>query len=212
MIKLDHGQVLIALLGLGAADLAALNLWALPGVFTVTEIDAASDGTQVQAAAPTAVALPNPPPMAAAAPAPAPAPVAAAPAPAEHEHDAAATARKPAPATPAAVAVEAAEANTVILFGRGTWWVGRKGRAALRSSLAGLSRERVVVEIDGHADAAGPQGLNQRISQERAQAVAAVLRHTGLAADQIHVRAFGERSPSHDGRSRRVEIRIRGAP
>jgi OOP family OmpA-OmpF porin len=98
----------------------------------------------------------------------------------------------------------------VILFGRGSWSVGRAGRATLRSVVAGVSREHVV-EIEGHADAAGPEDLNQRISEQRAEAVAALLVGSGIAADQVQVRAFGERQPSRDGRSRRVEIRIRDA-
>jgi outer membrane protein OmpA-like peptidoglycan-associated protein len=176
MTKLDHGYVLLAFLGLGAADLGALNFWALPGLFTVTEADAASDALQPQAAA-----APQPP--------------------AAEEH--------PTPAIPEAEPVP--EGNAVVLFGRGSWSVGRQGRATLRDLLVDVYRERVVVEIDGHADAAGPEALNQRISEQRAQAVAAVLLQSGVTADQIQVRAFGERNPSRDGRSRRVEIRIRGA-
>jgi OmpA-OmpF porin, OOP family len=166
MTKLDHGYVLIAFLGLGAADLGALNLWALPGLFTVTEADAASDTLQPPAAAhniPTPVTEPIP------------------------------------------------EESATIQFGRGSWSVGRRGRATLRDMIASGYRERVLVEIDGHADAAGPADLNQRISEQRAQAVAALFLRAGVAADQIQVRAFGEQNPSQDGRSRRVEIRIRGA-
>jgi outer membrane protein OmpA-like peptidoglycan-associated protein len=185
MTKLDHGHVLLALLGLGATDLAALNLWALPGAFTVTEADAASDELQPTAAPATAaVAVFHPqPPAAVAGPA----------------------------VTPPAVAETVADSNALILFGRGSWSVGRRGRATLHNLLAGVSRERVWVELDGHADAAGPEDLNERISEQRARAAAAVLLRSGVAADQIQVRAFGERNPSHDGRSRRVEIRIRGA-
>lgn len=176
MTKLDHGYVLIAFLGLGAADLGALNLWALPGIFTVTEADAASDTQQ-----PTAAVHPQPK--------------------AANHYD----------ATPPAVAEAIPDENARILFGRGSWSVDRPGRATLRDLIASGYREHVLVEIDGHADAAGPAELNQRISEQRAQAVAAVFLRAGVAADQIQVRAFGERSPSQDGRSRRVEIRIRGA-
>lgn len=178
MTKLDHGYVLIAFLGLGAADLGALNLWALPGLFTVTEADAASDALQ-----PSAAATPQPP--------------------AAEEH--------PTPAVAEAEPEPVPVGNAVVLFGRGSWSVGRQGRATLRDLLVDVYRERVLVEIDGHADAAGPEALNQRISEQRAQAVAAVLLQSGVTADQIQVRAFGERNPSRDGQSRRVEIRIRGA-
>jgi OOP family OmpA-OmpF porin len=153
MTKLDYGHALIALLGLGATDLAALNLWALPGVLTVTDAQAASDALQ---------------------------PV--------------------------------AEASAVIPFGHGSWSIGRQARATLRDLLAGVASERVQVEIDGHADATGPESLNDRISEARAKAVAAELRRLGLAADHMQVRAFGERIPSPDGQSRRVEIRVRGEP
>jgi OmpA-OmpF porin, OOP family len=174
MTRLDH--VLIAFLGLGAADLGALNLWALPGLSTVTEADAASDALQ-----PTAAATSQP------------------------------TAAEISPMPTVVEAEPVPDGNAVVLFGRGSWSVGRQGRATLHDLLVDLYRERVLVEIDGHADAAGPEALNQRISEQRAQAVAAVLMRSGVTADQIQVRAFGERNPSHDGRSRRVEVRIRGA-
>jgi outer membrane protein OmpA-like peptidoglycan-associated protein len=176
MTKLDYGHALIALLGLGATDLAALNLWALPGVLTVTDAQAASDALQPVAAAVTA-----PPPPAAI-------------------------------VSPPEVEEVVAEASAVIPFGHGSWSIGRQARATLRDLLAGVASERVQVEIDGHADATGPESLNDRISEARAKAVAAELRRLGLAADHMQVRAFGERIPSPDGQSRRVEIRVRGEP
>lgn len=192
MIRLDQGQALIALLALGGADLAALNHWALPGTRSVTEIDAATDGSR-----------PPSPKLVATLPPSAAGPVTPAP---DAREDPQLPAASPITSPPAA------GARAVILFGRGTWWVGRRGRAALRESVAQLPQGQLVVEIDGHADATGPRVLNQRISEERAQAVAALMRRSGVAAAQIQLHAFGERRPSNVGSNRRVEIRIRGAP
>lgn len=201
MTRLDHSQALFAFLGLGIANLAALNHWALPGTFTETEVNSATDAQAVSILRPTPVPEPVQPTAAhvnslpsAAGPEPTPA--------------AAVTAEA---SPPAAQVATATSASAVVEFQRGTWWIGRRGRNVLRDSLAQLPRGQVVIEIDGHADAAGPRGLNQRISEERAQAVAALLEHSGLTAAQIEVRAFGERKPRKLGSNRRVEIRIRGA-
>ncbi len=72
------------------------------------------------------------------------------------------------------------------------------------------------IEIAGHADRAGTPQYNQRLSERRAQAVAAELERRGIARSAMTVQAFGESRPlvpTADGvrepQNRRVEIVLR---
>jgi outer membrane protein OmpA-like peptidoglycan-associated protein len=69
------------------------------------------------------------------------------------------------------------------------------------------------VMLAGHADRAGPESYNLRLSERRARAVAAALTAGGVPADALDVQWFGEsnpRVPTPDGQrepqNRRVEI------
>ena len=71
------------------------------------------------------------------------------------------------------------------------------------------------VEVTGHTDSSGPEVYNQKLSEKRAQAVAAVLEEKGIAAYRIKATGQGESSPvasnkTAEGReqNRRVEIVI----
>jgi outer membrane protein OmpA-like peptidoglycan-associated protein len=72
------------------------------------------------------------------------------------------------------------------------------------------------IEVAGHADRAGSPAYNQRLSQRRADVVAAELLRNGIQREQIIVTAFGESRPlvaTADGvrepQNRRVEIVLR---
>ncbi|WP_458096820.1 OmpA family protein [Roseomonas sp. WA12] len=72
------------------------------------------------------------------------------------------------------------------------------------------------IEVAGHADRSGTPQYNQRLSQRRAEAVAAELTRQGVGRGQISVQAFGESRPlvaTADGvrepQNRRVEIVLR---
>ena len=72
------------------------------------------------------------------------------------------------------------------------------------------------IEVAGHADRSGTPQYNQRLSQRRAEAVAAELTRRGVARSAISVQAFGESRPlvpTADGvrepQNRRVEIVLR---
>jgi len=72
------------------------------------------------------------------------------------------------------------------------------------------------IEVAGHADRSGTPQYNQRLSQRRAEAVAAELSQRGISRSQITVQAFGESRPlvpTADGvrepQNRRVEIVLR---
>ncbi|WP_052402241.1 OmpA family protein [Muricoccus aerilatus] len=72
------------------------------------------------------------------------------------------------------------------------------------------------IEVAGHADRSGTPQYNQRLSQRRAEAVAAELSRRGIARNQMSIQAFGESRPlvpTADGvrepQNRRVEIVLR---
>uniref|UniRef100_UPI001081FF87 OmpA family protein n=1 Tax=Crenalkalicoccus roseus TaxID=1485588 RepID=UPI001081FF87 len=72
------------------------------------------------------------------------------------------------------------------------------------------------IEVAGHADRSGPAAYNQRLSERRAEAVAAELVRNGISRNEIVVQAFGETRPlvpTADGvrepQNRRVEIVLR---
>lgn len=56
-------------------------------------------------------------------------------------------------------------------------------------------RENVPIILGGHSDAGGRDEVNQRVSRQRAEAVAAWLMEHGVAEDRITVIAFGEQNP-----------------
>ncbi|TRX75817.1 OmpA family protein [Pseudomonas mangiferae] len=71
------------------------------------------------------------------------------------------------------------------------------------------------VLILGHADSSGQDKLNRDLSQQRAQAVAAIFRLSGLQRDRLQLKGLGSDMPraandSKEGRSlnRRVEILV----
>ena len=86
------------------------------------------------------------------------------------------------------------------------------GEAAQNAQRGGTTR----IEVSGHADRSGTPQYNQRLSEQRAQAVAAELERRGIARDQMAIQAFGESRPlvpTADGvrepQNRRVEIVLR---
>jgi outer membrane protein OmpA-like peptidoglycan-associated protein len=56
-----------------------------------------------------------------------------------------------------------------------------------------------LVVLDGHADRAGSEPANLRMSMQRAKAVRDQLIDAGVDPGQIVVAAFGEDGPRHDG-------------
>ena len=69
--------------------------------------------------------------------------------------------------------------------------------------------DKTLVCIVGHTDEAGPEDVNLRLSQQRAQAVARELAAGGVAARRLVVAGFGETAPvagGADEHNRRVEF------
>ncbi|CAM3883201.1 OmpA family protein [Vreelandella rituensis] len=71
------------------------------------------------------------------------------------------------------------------------------------------------VNIAGHTDSTGDAAYNQRLSEQRAQAVGSYLNQTGVPSTRINTRGYGEAQPvasneTEQGRTqnRRVEITL----
>jgi outer membrane protein OmpA-like peptidoglycan-associated protein/tetratricopeptide (TPR) repeat protein len=71
------------------------------------------------------------------------------------------------------------------------------------------------IEISGHTDNVGSEGMNQKLSQDRADAVVAYLVSKGISASRLESRGYGSTRPvadnkSNDGRqqNRRTEFEI----
>jgi outer membrane protein OmpA-like peptidoglycan-associated protein len=194
---------LVACLGLGTADVAALNVWLLPGVV------ARPDAPRPAVAQPSAKPIPAPTPTPVAAPVPASAPVAlaaAVPAPATVPTPVAA------PADPEPVTRSKPDAMGILAFDKGSWRVGQRMTAAIERMADRLRDQAVSIEVAGHADATGTEEVNDRISELRAEAVARRLERAGIAKERIDVTHFGARRPAGLPNDRRVEILARAGP
>jgi outer membrane protein OmpA-like peptidoglycan-associated protein len=92
-----------------------------------------------------------------------------------------------------------------------------RARQIIADAATNAGRVQVTrIEVAGHADRAGTPQYNQRLSERRAQAVAAELERRGIPRSAITVQAFGESRPlvpTADGvrepQNRRVEIVLR---
>ena len=74
---------------------------------------------------------------------------------------------------------------------------------------------QTVVEVSGHTDDVGSDAVNQRISEQRANAVASYLMAQGVQRERLETVGMGKRFPIADNateqgraRNRRVEIRL----
>lgn len=197
---------LIACLGLGAADVAALNLAVLPGLrerASGTSTAPTTAPTTAPAPAPVVTAMtmepPSPPPAAEMAPLPAPQP---APAPQP----------QPAPqAQPAPSATPADDAVAIVEFEKDSHRVGLRATWTLHKLALRLRGGEPEVLLVGHADATGSPEINERLSALRAQSVARRLAELGVPRDRLRVEARGDREPRAAGNDRRVEIFIGGS-
>jgi outer membrane protein OmpA-like peptidoglycan-associated protein len=169
---------MLALLGLGTADLAVLNLAVLPHLESVAAVaplalEPASAYPQGEVRLGTVSVLHAPP----------------------------AVAQLPARAAP----------QLTLQFRKSSHRVERRARKQLDAELAELAAAPSIVVV-GHADPSGPVDLNERLSAERASAVARYLRGQGIEAARIRVDFRGAREPCDCEAARRVEIFLGGEP
>lgn len=102
-----------------------------------------------------------------------------------------------------------------VLFGKGVALSG-DGRGTLRDLAATLRHyDRTLIQVNGYTDTSGSPEQNLKVSQKRAEAVAAELRAQGVDTHRIVAMGFGQthlKRATGDGvgepRNRRVEIRI----
>nr|WP_232354912.1 OmpA family protein [Pseudomonas aeruginosa] len=76
-----------------------------------------------------------------------------------------------------------------------------------RNTLTKIAHALLAVDIDkvrleGHTDNYGDEGYNQKLSERRAESVAAVFREAGMPAANIEVRGRGMSKPVADNKTR----------
>jgi outer membrane protein OmpA-like peptidoglycan-associated protein len=86
-----------------------------------------------------------------------------------------------------------------------TWFVGKM-----------RPYPKTVIQVQGFADSTGPDSLNQRLSEERASAVARYLTSQGIEPSRVAVQGFASEFPAASNEStkgrlnnRRVEVTVR---
>ena len=97
----------------------------------------------------------------------------------------------------------------VVLFESGSDRLDGVGlNVATTVSRAALLRAPARINVIGYADPSGPAGLNEALSLQRAENVAAALQRAGVSPELIDVQARGAAGAAEDGR--RVEITFDG--
>ena len=105
-----------------------------------------------------------------------------------------------------------------VTFATGSSAINQTFRMTLDRVAASLKQyPNSLVDVYGYTDSTGSETFNQRLSEQRAQAVASYLTSQGVASSRVRWQGFGENSQyfkgdngSEDGRAlnRRVEIKI----
>jgi outer membrane protein OmpA-like peptidoglycan-associated protein len=122
-----------------------------------------------------------------------------------------------APVAPAPAAVPAPARTFLVFFDFNRADLTDRARQIIAEAAQNAQRGGVTrIEVSGHADRSGTPQYNQRLSERRAQAVAAELERRGVARSNMAIQAFGESRPlvpTADGvrepQNRRVEIVLR---
>lgn len=105
-----------------------------------------------------------------------------------------------------------------VLFDTGKAELRSPAREALaRLSGIVLNYPQLRLDIEGHTDSTGSDELNQRLSEQRAEAVQQYLANQGLEAGQLSAKGLGKSMPVADNataagrqKNRRVEIIVSG--
>jgi outer membrane protein OmpA-like peptidoglycan-associated protein len=117
--------------------------------------------------------------------------------------------------TPAARTLAAQD--NVVYFTTGSADIPADARQMIRTIADDSKQGTHKIEVTGYSDTAGPSGLNEQLSQRRAEAVAEELAAQGLRRESIVVDWHGENQlpvPTNDGvpepENRRVSIAMIG--
>ena len=101
-------------------------------------------------------------------------------------------------------------------LGKATLRADTREKLARLSGLA-LAHPSLKLETEGHTDASGSDSMNQRLSEQRAEAVRAFIETQGIAAANLTAQGFGKAVPLADNttakgrqQNRRVEIIVSG--
>ncbi len=60
----------------------------------------------------------------------------------------------------------------------------------------------VYVEIQGHTDATGPEPVNERLGEQRAEAVRLFMNQQGVALNRLSTISYGDKAPVADNKTR----------
>lgn len=96
--------------------------------------------------------------------------------------------------------------ETTVFFDYGRNDLGPAGLLLVREIASrALAAGYTKVTIEGHADAAGPEGQNLETGQERAEAVASELIKAGFRARYVEITSAGEAEPLRSHEDERSE-------
>jgi OmpA-OmpF porin, OOP family len=170
-------------------------------------------------AEPRSAVPPPPPPVTASPPPPPPPPPPVPAAPADTDQDGVTDDIDKCPGTPRGVAVDATgcpRQGSITLEGVTFEVNSARLTPASRAILEDVARDlvkypRLRIELQGHTDSSGSDAYNLKLSQDRADAVRALLVEQGVPADQVVARGYGETKPiaentTTDGRARNRRV------
>ena len=120
----------------------------------------------------------------------------------------------PAPAAPMA---KSAPKTFVVYFGYNTKTLDAKANGVLKAAAAAAKQGKpLVVSVIGHTDLSGADRYNSKLSEARANVVAAALEKLGVSDKLLSIGSLGENQPAiktadgaKEAGNRRVEITIR---
>ncbi|TLV04024.1 flagellar motor protein MotB [Dyadobacter luticola] len=115
-----------------------------------------------------------------------------------------------------AIEKDRAEVLNNIFFQTGKYELDEKSKVELDKMADFLSRNKAIkIEISGHTDDVGSDTENLELSKRRAQSVQQYLHKSGIAADRISSKGYGETKPvaandseTNRQKNRRIEWRI----
>ena len=105
-----------------------------------------------------------------------------------------------------------------LIFDSGGWQLTPETYETLDEVVAYLKKkESLRLIIQGHSDSRGPEGLNQKLSEKRAEAVAAYLVRSGVSSHRLKTVGYGSSQPvatneTPEGRAQNRRVAIKTIP